>query len=58
MSWMKRKNYGLSPGRADEILREKQRYLAAVRRGGYGRISRREQLRLDAINRQRTGRQE
>jgi hypothetical protein len=29
----------------------KERYLAAVRAGGYGKTARREQLRLDALNR-------
>lgn len=30
---------------------EKERHLRAVRAGGYGRTARREQLRLDALNR-------
>lgn len=42
----------------DEILAEKQRYLAAVRRGGFGRVAAREQRRLDAINQRRRGREE
>lgn len=32
---------------------EKQRYLKAVRRGGYGKTAAREQRRLDALNRRR-----
>jgi hypothetical protein len=35
----------------DEIMAEKQRYLRAVRAGGYGRVAQREQRRLDALNR-------
>lgn len=58
MPWMRHRNYGLTPERADEIRREKQRYLKSVRSGGYGKTARREQRRLDAINRQRTGREE
>lgn len=46
------------PRRDDEIRAEKQRYLRAVRAGGYGRVAQREQRRLDALNRQRRGREE
>ena len=46
------------PRQDDAIRAEKQRYLRAVRAGGYGKTARREQLRLDAINRKRRGREE
>lgn len=42
----------------DAILASKQRYLRAVRRGGYGRVAQREQRRLDRLNEQRRGKAE
>jgi hypothetical protein len=34
----------------DEIRAEKQRYIRAVRAGGWGKTAAREQRRLDALN--------
>lgn len=42
----------------EEVLAEKQRYLRAVRAGGFGRVAQREQRRLDTLNRRSRGREE
>jgi len=52
------KDLPLTPAQVSEIKAAKQRYLRAVRAGGYGKAAQRDQKRADALRRQRGEREE